>query len=53
MLLIIPLHFVAFSHPVMVFFAVPLVTVGHNIQYHDSISRDRVFVREEQVFQDG
>ena len=34
MLLIIPLHFVAFSNPIMVFFAVPLVTVGHNIQYH-------------------
>jgi hypothetical protein len=34
MMLIIPLHFVAFSHPIMVFFAVPLVTVGHNIQYH-------------------
>jgi hypothetical protein len=34
MLLVIPLHLVAFSHPVMVLFAVPLVTVGHNIQYH-------------------
>ena len=34
MLLIIPLHVVAFSHPVMAVFIVPLVTVGHNIQYH-------------------
>ena len=31
---IIPLHFVAFSHPIMAVFIVPLVTVGHNIQYH-------------------
>lgn len=34
MLLIIPLHLVAFSHPIMAIFIVPLVTVGHNIQYH-------------------
>jgi hypothetical protein len=34
MLLIVPLHFVAFSHPIMAVFVVPLVTVGHNIQYH-------------------
>lgn len=34
MLLIIPLHLVAFSHPILAVFIVPLVTVGHNIQYH-------------------
>jgi len=34
MTLIVPLHLVAFSHPVMAAFVVPLVTVGHNIQYH-------------------
>lgn len=34
MTLIIPLHFVAFSHPIVAVFIVPLVTVGHNIQYH-------------------
>ena len=34
MALIVPLHLVAFSHPVMAAFVVPLVTVGHNIQYH-------------------
>ncbi|HEX9654690.1 MAG TPA: hypothetical protein VGA99_13355 [bacterium] len=34
MLLIVPLHFVAFSHPIMAVFIVPLVTIGHNIQYH-------------------
>ena len=34
MALIIPLHLVAFSHPIMAVFIVPLVTVGHNIQYH-------------------
>jgi len=32
--LVVPLHFVAFSHPVLAAFVVPLVTVGHNIQYH-------------------
>jgi len=34
MLSIIPLHFVAFAHPILVVFVVPLVTVGHNLQYH-------------------
>jgi hypothetical protein len=34
MALIVPLHLVAFSHPLMAAFVVPLVTVGHNIQYH-------------------
>jgi hypothetical protein len=34
MALIVPLHLVAFSHPIMAVFLVPLVTVGHNIQYH-------------------
>ena len=32
--LVVPLHLVAFSHPVVTAFVVPLVTVGHNIQYH-------------------
>jgi hypothetical protein len=34
MALIVPLHLVAFSHPLLAVFIVPLVTVGHNIQYH-------------------
>lgn len=34
MALLIPLHFAAFSHPILAAFVVPLVTVGHNIQYH-------------------
>ena len=34
MALVVPLHLVAFSHPIMAAFVVPLVTVGHNIQYH-------------------
>ena len=34
MALLVPLHFVAFSHPLLAAFVVPLVTVGHNIQYH-------------------
>ena len=32
--LLVPLHLAAFSHPVVTAFVVPLVTVGHNIQYH-------------------
>ncbi len=32
--LLVPLHLIAFSHPVVTAFVVPLVTVGHNIQYH-------------------
>jgi hypothetical protein len=34
MALLLPLHLVAFSHPLLAAFVVPLVTVGHNIQYH-------------------
>lgn len=34
MALIVPLHLVAFSNPIMVVFVTPIVTVGHNIQYH-------------------
>ncbi|MBC7920450.1 MAG: hypothetical protein H7Z75_05105 [Ferruginibacter sp.] len=34
LLLLIPLHFLAFGHPITVLFVVPLVTIGHNIQYH-------------------
>ncbi len=32
--LLIPLHLLAFSYPIVVLFVTPLVTVGHNIQYH-------------------
>jgi hypothetical protein len=31
---VLPLHFAAFSHPLLAVFVVPLVTVGHNLQYH-------------------
>jgi hypothetical protein len=31
---ILPLHFAAFSHPLLAVFVVPLVTAGHNLQYH-------------------
>ena len=34
MLLIVPLHFVAFSDLLFAAFITPIVTVGHNIQYH-------------------
>ena len=32
--LLIPLHLLAFSYPIVALFVTPLVTVGHNIQYH-------------------
>jgi hypothetical protein len=31
---IAPLHGVVFSHPLLVSFVLPIVTVGHNLQYH-------------------
>jgi hypothetical protein len=31
---IVPLHLVVFSHPLLALFVVPIVTVGHNLQYH-------------------
>ncbi len=37
MALVVPLHFVAFSHPIIVLFLTPIVTVGHNIQYHQIV----------------
>lgn len=37
MALIVPLHFVAFSHPIIVLFLTPIITVGHNIQYHQIV----------------
>lgn len=34
LLSIVPLHFVVFWNPLLSLFAVPIVTVGHNLQYH-------------------
>ncbi len=34
LLSIVPLHFAVFSRPLLTLFAVPIVTVGHNLQYH-------------------
>jgi hypothetical protein len=34
LLAICPLHLVVFSHPLLALFVVPVVTVGHNLQYH-------------------
>lgn len=31
---ILPLHLVVFSNPLLVIFLVPMVTIGHNLQYH-------------------
>lgn len=31
---IVPLHLVVFLHPLLALFIVPVVTVGHNLQYH-------------------
>jgi len=35
--LIVPLHFVAFANPIIVLFLTPIVTIGHNIQYHQIV----------------
>jgi hypothetical protein len=34
LLAIAPLHLAVFSHPLLALFVVPIVTVGHNLQYH-------------------
>src|SRR5207237_1030410 len=31
---VVPLHLVAFASPLLALFVVPVVTVGHNLQYH-------------------
>jgi hypothetical protein len=33
-LAVCPLHLAVFSHPLLALFVVPVVTVGHNLQYH-------------------
>jgi hypothetical protein len=53
MALIVPLHLVAYSHPIMAVFLVPLVTVGHNIQYHCivySYAQNKYSARTEKKF---
>ncbi len=34
LLAVAPLHLAVFSHPLLALFVVPVVTVGHNLQYH-------------------
>lgn len=34
LLSVVPLHLVVFLHPLLALFVVPIVTVGHNLQYH-------------------
>lgn len=34
LLSIVPLHLAVFAHPLLALFVVPIVTVGHNLQYH-------------------
>ena len=34
LLSIVPLHLIVFLHPLLALFVVPIVTVGHNLQYH-------------------
>jgi hypothetical protein len=31
---VLPLHLAAFAHPLLVVFLIPIITVGHNLQYH-------------------
>lgn len=53
LLSIVPLHFVVFAHPLLALFVVPIVTVGHNLQYHRivwSFGRNKYGRRTEPVF---
>jgi hypothetical protein len=34
LLAVVPLHLAVFLHPLLALFVVPVVTVGHNLQYH-------------------
>lgn len=50
---IVPLHLVVFLHPLLALFVVPVVTVGHNLQYHRivwSYGRTKYAVRIERPF---
>ncbi len=50
---IVPLHLVVFVHPILALFVVPVVTVGHNLQYHRIVwafGRNKYLHREEPAF---
>jgi hypothetical protein len=53
LLSIVPLHLVVFSHPLLALFVVPVVTVGHNLQYHRIVwtfGRSKYLPRSEPSF---
>jgi hypothetical protein len=50
LLAIAPLHLAVFSHPLLALFVVPVVTVGHNLQYHRIVwtfGRNKYLARNE------
>jgi len=53
LLAIVPLHLAVFSHPLLALFVVPVVTVGHNLQYHRIVwafGRNKYLSRTEPSF---
>ncbi len=53
LLSIVALHFAVFVHPLLALFVVPIVTVGHNLQYHRlvwSYGRNKYFRGSETIF---
>jgi len=50
---IVPLHLVVFLHPLLALFVVPVVTIGHNLQYHRIVwayGRNKYLARAEPRF---
>jgi len=53
LLSIVPLHLAVFSDPLLALFVVPVVTVGHNLQYHRIVwafARNKYLSRSEPSF---
>jgi hypothetical protein len=53
LLAVVPLHLAVFLHPLLVLFVVPVVTVGHNLQYHRIVwvyGRNKYLARSEPSF---
>ncbi len=53
LLAVVPLHLAVFSHPLLALFVVPVVTVGHNLQYHRIVwafGRNKYLARTERSF---
>jgi hypothetical protein len=53
LLAVVPLHLAVFLHPLLALFVVPVVTVGHNLQYHRIVwvyGRNKYLSRTEPSF---